>query len=58
MIVRANFMLGEKGMTIAELKKVLGRFPEDAKVTGTSSSVIITYDENHTFSQPNFKEQR
>ena len=56
MMVRANFLLDTKGMTIAELKKILSRFPEDAKIScGASSAyLIITYQEEHTFSQPKF----
>lgn len=56
MMIRANFILNEKGMTIAELKIILSRFPEDATVSSSAASVYVTisYKEEHTFSQPNF----
>lgn len=56
MMIKANFILSEKGMTIAELKTILSRFPEDATVSSSAASVYvtITYKEEHTFSQPNF----
>lgn len=57
MMIKANFTLDAKEITIAELKKILSGFPEEATVVLCSASgadVTIIYREEHTFSQPKF----